>query len=203
MPDQTVTVLAGDLVASTDLTTDDLDLALDALRAAATLIETWHATPVHFTRNRGDGWQICLPGTAPGIREALALRAGLRQQGKAYETRIAIATGPAALPENGDLNRASGPAFVGAGHLLDRLSDNALDHAGGGALSATLILAGQISQGWTPAQARAILPMLAPAPPIQSDVAARNGITRQAIQQALSGAAYPALAAALSRLEQP
>jgi hypothetical protein len=203
MPETLVTVLAGDLVASTDLTEEGLALALDALRAAATRIEDWHHQPVHFTRNRGDGWQICLPGDDPGIREALALRAALRQHGKAYETRIAIATGPATLPEDGDLNRASGPAFTHAGHLLDLMEGPHFLHWSGGALNSIARLADYISHGWTPAQARAILPMLTPSSaPLQSDVASSLKITRQAVGQALAAAGYDALYAALTDLER-
>lgn len=198
---RTFTILSGDLLRSTELDDAMLHSAFDGLRKATALIEGWHGAPVHFTRNRGDGWQICLPGTAPGLREALALRAGLKCQDRHLDTRIAVASGTAELPGDGDLNRATGPAFTQAGRLLDTLKGADMDHAAGGALSAAYLLAAEISQGWTQAQARAVLPMLAPDPPIHAEIAARHDITRQAVRQALSAAGYPALAKALARIE--
>ncbi len=196
------TILSGDLAASTGLERAVLEQAFEGLQQAAEDIGGWHGQSVHFTRNRGDGWQICLPGARPGLREALTLRAGLRARGKGLGTRIALATGPVDLPGSGDLNQASGPGFTRAGRLLDSLSREEMDHASGGALSATLILAAEISRGWTQAQARAILPMLAPDPPTQAEVAARHGITRPAIYRALTGGGFPALSRAIAALEK-
>ena len=200
MPD-THTILAGDLVASSDLD-DSLPLAVVALEETAVFIERWIGAPVHFTRNRGDGWQISLPPDRPGLREALAFRAGLRRADRRFDTRIAIATGQAEIA-GPDLNAATGAAFTEAGHMLDSLTGAEIDHAGGGALSAVAILASELSRGWTQAQARAVLPMLAPEPPTHAEIAQAYGVTRQAINQALAGAGYPALSRALARIEAP
>ena len=59
----------------------------------------------------------------------------------------------------------------------------------------------QSCRGWTPAQARAVLPMLAPDRPTQEQVAEDSGITRQAVRQALVAAGFPALSTALDLLE--
>ncbi|QPM89345.1 MarR family transcriptional regulator [Pseudooceanicola algae] len=196
------TILSGDLVASTDLPPTDIACAFAVLAQTAGEIASWHRAPVHFTRNRGDAWQICLPsGDAPGLREALALRASLRATDKRFETRIALATGAVSLPPDGNLNQASGAGFTAAGRLLDQLKGAGFDHASGDALAAATLLAGEISHHWTPAQARAVLPMLAPDPPTHAEVAAQHGITRQAISLALSGAGFAALSAALERIE--
>lgn len=196
------TIISGDLVSSTRLKAAGLDEAMAALQSTAAEIEGWYGVPVLFTRNRGDGWQICLPPTSVGLREALAMRAGLKRANRAYDTRLAIATDLARLPEDGNLNEASGPAFTRAGRLLDTLTGAEFDHVDSGALSAAVILAGDLSRGWTQAQARAVLPMLAPEPPTHADIAARYDITRQAIHQALTGASYPALIKAIARTEE-
>lgn len=197
-----VTILSGDLVGSTDLDGPALERAFDGLARAAGDIAGWRGAPVRFTRNRGDGWQICLDPPGPGLREALVMRAGLRRLGRDLETRIAIASGPADLPGSGDLNAASGPAFTASGRLLERLEGPLMGHAAGGALAAATVLADEISAGWTEAQARAVLPMLAPDPPTQAEAAETLGITRQAVRQALVAAGHPALSRALAALEE-
>ena len=64
-------VLTGDLVASSALSPDRLAMALDALSEAAALLEYWYDAPLHFTRHRGDGWQVCLPVDLSALRAAL------------------------------------------------------------------------------------------------------------------------------------
>ena len=198
---QTLTVLSGDVVGSTQLSGTDQRRVFEALRDGAGRIADWLGNPVQFTRNRGDGWQICLPGARPGLRAALGMRAALRAEGKTFETRIAIASGPGEIPPNGDLNIATGPVFVAAGRALDALDGPYMVHAGGGALGATVRLADHISAGWTPAQARAVLPMLAPAPPTHAAAARDLGISRQAVDQALNAAGFAALLDALALLD--
>lgn len=202
------TILTGDIVDSSDLPAPALTAAFEALGAAAERISGWQGAPTRFTRNRGDGWQVCLSPARPGLREALTMRAALRSLDKTLDTRIAIARGAATLPRDGDLNAATGPAFLQAGHLLDRLEDGTRDsplmaHADGQATGAAVVLADALSRGWTPAQARAVLPMLAPDAPTHDEVARQLGITRQGVRQALVAAGFPALSRALDLLEQP
>lgn len=200
-----IAVLTGDLIDSTDLPAPKLETAFAALRDAAGRIARWqpHGSSTRFTRTRGDGWQICLAQPHLALRAALCMRAALRSHGKMLETRISIATGHGALPENGDLNSAHGPAFTASGRGLDTLSGHAaMEHADGGALAAAVRLADHISQGWTPAQARAVHLMLWPRDRIRATAAAELEITRQAVNQALWGAGFPALADALDRIEE-
>lgn len=76
-----------------------------------------------------------------------------------------------------------------------------MGHASGGALNALILLADHISQGWTPAQARAIFTMLPPGAGPRRAVAERLGISRQAVDQALHAAGFPAIDAALTQIE--
>lgn len=190
-------VLTGDIIASSDLAPAALDAALEALGAAALSING-----AAFARRGGDSWQLAAPHPACALRYALVLRAALRSLGKEHATRIAIATGAGSIPASNDLNAAHGPAFTDSGRLLAALPAHAtMAHAAGGALDASTRLADHISAAWTPAQARAMRLMLLPSPGPRAEAAAQLGITRQAVDQALWSAGYPALDAALHLIE--
>ncbi|MDF1621316.1 MarR family transcriptional regulator [Pseudothioclava nitratireducens] len=200
--EQHYTVLTGDLVSSRALSAEALEQAMNALAQTAEGIALW-AGPTRYSRHRGDGWQLAFAGGHFVLRAALVMRAGLRAEGRAFSTRIGMAQGPGTIPADGDLNRADGAAFVAAGDALDALGpgEGGLGHAGGGTLQALARLADQISAGWTPAQAQAAAPLLAPDPPTHAEVASRLGKSRQAVDQAAQGAGLSALRAALSLAE--
>jgi hypothetical protein len=197
-------VLTGDLVASSDLTSTDVDAALTSIETAANAMSGWRTPDLisQFARRGGDAWQVALSDPALALRAALFIQACLRRDTDRTTTRIAIATGPGALPASGDLNAAHGPAFVASGRLLDTLSrQTLLAHASGGAQHAATRLADHIASGWTQAQARAMAAALAPNAPNRADIAKSFGISRQAVNQALWSAGYPAIADALTALE--
>lgn len=194
-------VLAGDFIGSADWPEGAVARAHALLAAEAARIATWAGGPTRYTRNRGDGWQIVIARPAFDLRAALVLRAVLRAEGKAFSTRIALARGVGEVAGD-DLNRARGPVFIAAGRGLDTMhGEITLDHMSAGALGAAALLADRISAGWTPAQARAIAPMLAPDPPTHAEVAASIGISRSAVSQALAAAHHDAFARALARIE--
>ncbi|MFW2541903.1 MarR family transcriptional regulator [Primorskyibacter sp. 2E107] len=198
------TVLTGDIVASTALDASELDATLDAVRGASVLVSQWGAPdPVTgFARRGGDGWQIAFTDFARSLRAALLVQAYIRRLGKGRATRIAIATGEGTLPASGDPNAAHGTAFVTSGRLLETMPpERLMDHADGGARAATVLLADRIAQGWTPAQARAMAEILPPGSGPHSAVASLLGITRQAVDQALTAAGWPAMDAALTAWE--
>lgn len=199
-----VAVIAGDIVQSGRLSAAELDAAFAALGQAAAEISGWGGgEPTRFSRNRGDGWQVYLGDPTLALRAALFLRAALRAAGKGLATRMAVGTGAQDVPPPDDLNAASGAAFLAAGHALDAMKAPAeLVIAGGApALAAVFRLADHISQSWTQKQAEALMPMLTPGPTTQQDVAARRGITRQAVGQALAGSGFAALDDALRLIE--
>ncbi len=74
-------------------------------------------------------------------------------------------------------------------------------HAKGGAHHAATRLADHIASGWTQAQARAVAALISPNAPPRAEVAAFFGITRQAVNQALWSAGYPALLDAVAAIE--
>jgi len=197
-----IAVLTGDLIGSTTLARGDVERAFSALTEAAKAIGGWQGSPTRFSRSRGDGWQLYLARAELALRAALVLRAALAAAGKPAETRIAIASGPGGAEPPEDLNAATGPAFVASGRALDALSGGAtMAHASGGALGAAVRLVDHLSRGWTEAQGRALLHMLPPDPPTRAEVGERLGVSRQAVDQALAAAGFPAIEAALGLIE--
>ncbi|MBI6628907.1 MarR family transcriptional regulator [Pontibaca salina] len=196
-------VLTGDLIDSTSLDLTQLNDALQALENASRDIAGWGGGIVTgFARRGGDGWQCAIAVPALSLRAALFLRAALRELGKSRSTRIAIAEGLGTLPADRNPNSGHGPAFIASGRLLATLPAHvAMAHAAKGDLAAAVRLADHISSGWTPAQARAVRLMLWPRDRIRADAAKHLGITRQAVNQALWGAGFPAIDDALRMIE--
>jgi hypothetical protein len=197
-----IAVLTGDLIGSSDYATGEIDRAFAALSSAAEAAAAWHHASLRFTRNRGDGWQVCLAQTPLALRTALFLRARLAALG-GPGTRIAIAEGDGRPADNGNLNRATGPAFTLSGRTLDALSGHeAMRHASGGPMGAATRLADHISQGWTQVQAETIAIFLPPNAPTRAEASRRLEKSRQAVDQALAAAGYPAISDALRMIEE-
>lgn len=198
-------VLTGDIIDSTDLTAEALDLAMETLQAASQEISRWVlGMTCDFARRGGDGWQMALDRPRLAFRATLFCQAVLRRLGPEYATRIAVADGEGQLPPEGGPNAAHGPAFTQSGRALGKMNRFArLTHAAGGAEAAVYHLADAISEGWTQAQARALCEMLPPAGATQADAARALSITRTAVQQALAAAQYRSLNLALQAIETP
>ncbi|WP_432449731.1 MarR family transcriptional regulator [Aliiroseovarius marinus] len=202
-----IAVLTGDIIGSTQLSPEDLERAFEALSISAEVQADWHGESLHFTRQRGDGWQVRLARPELALRTTLAFRAALRSEGKQFSTFMAVAEGDATpITPGADLNTAAETVFVESGRLLDWLKDQEkpiqIAHDQGGATGAALILADHISQGWTPAQAAAIRPLLIPDRKLYyTDVADFLGKSRQAVTKALDGAGFHSIWMALIAFE--
>ena len=198
-------VLLGDLINSRQFAAQQTDASLDSLRTAAAVLAPITGQ-AHFTRFRGDGWQLVTYRPEMSLRLAIALLATLAATG-GPGTRLVIGLGEIDTLAGGDLGAASGSAFLRSGQALDELSrKRRLAALGAPAaitpwLEATLHLIEFISDRWSPPQAEAVALAVAPGWETQGDLANSLGITRQAIQARLSGAGYPALASALSAFE--
>jgi hypothetical protein len=198
-------VLLGDLIHSRRAVASEIDTALDRLRAAAADLAPITG-PAHFTRFRGDGWQLVTTRPEMALRIAMALLATLAAR-PGLRTRLVLGLGEIDTLAGGDLGAASGSAFLRSGQALDEMSSKR--HLGGlGAsasmapwLDATLHLVEFISDRWSPPQAEIIAMAVAPGWETQGDLAERLGISRQAVHSRLSGAGYPALASALAAFE--
>ena len=196
-------VLTGDIVASSELDVDALEATLNAVAEAAADIGGWPGVSQWgFARRGGDAWQLAFDAPALGLRAALFINAAIRRLDKARMTRIAMAVGAGQMPGD-DPNAAHGAGFTASGRLLEALpAGTYLDDAAGGAAAAAARLADHIAQGWTPAQARALAEQLPPRAGPRAEAAARLGISRQAVDQALWAAGFPAIEAALEALEE-
>jgi len=201
MTQRQIIVITGDIAGSTDLAPGTLTAGVTGLAGAAALLAGWLDHDIPFSRHRGDGWQVALPHVISPLRAALVMRAALRRVDRGLSSRMALATGAGVIPPDGNLNAANGSVFTTSGQLLDRLEGTMIAMAGDGATGAATRLAHAVSQGWTQAQARVALPMLAPDRPTQDAVAETLGITRQAVQQAFTAAHMPDILAALDMLE--
>lgn len=200
------TVLTGDIVDSSHLSAQELDAVLEVIHAAASDISAWPSGTTNpstgFARRGGDSWQLAIAAPSLSLRAALYVTACLRRQDKTWQSRIAVAEGSGSLPANGDTNFAHGEVFTDSGRLLDALPGHALmSHASPGPTRAAFLLADHIAQGWTQAQARALVLMLPPGAGPRSAAAEALGISRQAVDQSLHAAGFPALDAAMAELE--
>ena len=176
-------VFTGDIVKSSDMTSDELSLIFKNLDAAAADIGAWQGMAAPLTRFRGDGWQMAV---TPGLcfRAAIAVRAAVQRAGKGFETRIGIGLGTGDITGD-DLSGAEGTAFVRSGHALDGMKRGVLLSAPDAPLPlrTALPLADHIIKGWTRRQAEVAYLMLPPAGPTQMEVAATLGLTQQTVQQ--------------------
>ncbi|PVA11609.1 hypothetical protein DC366_01180 [Pelagivirga sediminicola] len=212
-------VLSGDIVDSSAMTAEALDAVIQDLQDISQECTLWGNTGgseilTGFARRGGDGWQIAVNRPALALRLALYIKARLRRMSPDYSTRLAAATGAGELPTSAspetpgnapfaDLNSAHGAAFMSSGRLLETLSgDTLMAHAGGGALHGAFRLADHVSQGWTQSQARSLCHMLPPGAGPRRVAAERIGISRQAVDQALGSAGYPAIMDAIEAIEE-
>lgn len=200
------TVFTGDLVNSSEMSKSDLDDIMAGIHDLAIDVSDWPSstdgkTIAGFARRGGDAWQVACSGEINALRVALCIQAKVRACQDSGQTRIAVAKGDGVFADN--LNSAYGPAFTESGQLLDSMEDRRLmTHAEGGALDAAFCLADHVAQDWTQAQARALYLKLQSGKIANRVIADRIGISRQAVDQALAAAGYPAINDALSVLDR-
>ena len=197
-----IAVLTGDLVRSTELDPHALVITFEALERAAAEISQWQGASTRLTRYRGDGWQMIVTRPNLALRAALKMIAAVRSLGEGHATRIAVGLGEGELGQGGSLASAGGAAFVASGRALDAIDPKVhLTIAATGAEGAMYRLADHVAKGWTPAQSRAVEPLLAPDRPTHAAVAHQLGISRQAVEKALNGAGFGAIEASLELVE--
>ena len=201
---QSIAVLTGDLINSTALGPAGVDRAMDALRDAAQTVEGWGICgPLHFTRHRGDGWQIVVDDPRYALRVAVMLRATLRAVGA--DTYIGIAEGPVDHPAGPNLNTENGQVFAMSGRALElaKTSDYAITHARKAAQGIAILL-NRICTEWTTVQAATIAAAIRPPTNDLSltDIAERLGKSRQSVTKSLQSAWYWEITGALFLLEK-
>lgn len=206
-------VLTGDLVSSTKAGPHAVDRSMDLLAQAAGDIARWPISEAdrigntHFTRFRGDGWQILVSAGAFGLRAALLSYATLASQVGLPKTRVAVGLGAADRIEGADLSDATGAAFELSGRALTRMGrGERLSLAGNGMTplkSAFIALLNDRITDWTTEQAQAMVLALPPDAPTQNAMAERLGITPQALSYRLAGARWPTIRRILHEWEKP
>lgn len=141
-------VLTGDMVESSKLSSSEVTSAMKALGDGAKAIEVWSTGPTYFTQCRGDGWQMYVANADYALRASLVMKAHLRAHQKGLATRISIANGREGRPMSSNLNAENSGAFVRSGQLLDAMARGVtLDHARGGAMAAVFAIAGCAFKG--------------------------------------------------------
>jgi hypothetical protein len=194
-----IAVLTGDIVKSTTLSRDARDALFAGLRAGAAAVEAVQEEPALFERFSGDSWQML---TKPrfALRASLLMRAFIRQENKAFETRISVGLGAVEPLSPEGLGASDGPAFQASGRGLQGLK-GAQHFAINTPDLTVFILSDEISTRWTQAQARVLAYALMLPRPTQQSVAGKVGISQQSVRNHLSAAGEPALQAALADIE--
>jgi hypothetical protein len=113
-------VLTGDLIRSTDLSSDALAEAPVVLEEVFRWMRESASEPMRFSITAGDGWQMLLPDPRRALRMALAFRAALWDRAH-LATRLAIAVDTVDVVRD-DLNASNGAAFQRSGRALAALS---------------------------------------------------------------------------------
>ncbi len=205
---QIVTVLTGDLVNSTALGAEKVEMAFNRLQEVAKDLEAWHGGSLLFTRHRGDGWQVVLREPKYALRSVLLLQASVKSLGPEFDTYIGAATGRTSKLSKTDLNRYMDPAFAFSGSALDQAKSSTIGQRifqfGDTKENAMTILADFISSNWTQKQSEAVVEILRePSTPNYSKIANKLGKSRQAFTKSLEGAGFSHINAALQTLEFP
>lgn len=201
-----IAVLTGDLIGSTEAPPAVLEATMAQLAEGAEEVAGWtRPEGTHFTRYRGDGWQMAVAEPALALRAALLLLARLRAGRGLLDSRIAIGIGPAESLGTADLSDARGGAFEASGRGLDGMGrQRQLAVAGQGvtALHEVIVdLLEEHARHWTREQAEAAALWLDPGNPTLADVAPRLGISPQAVNYRLTGGSVQAIRRALAGWE--
>lgn len=198
-------VLTGDLIGATETSPAAVEAAMDLLSRTARRI----GPGTRFARYRGTGWQVCIDNPGNGLWAMLLFAAELRAAG-GLESRIALGLGAVIGGTEASLSSAGGGAVIASGRALDGLqppqrlvlalvkeSDSTTELVD--RLHARLVaMIDERVAGWSREQAEAMAHDLAPeAHNSQADIAAKLGISRQAVAARLHAAGRAQLKAAL------
>lgn len=189
---QTIAVLTGDLINSTALGPAGIDRAMKALEKAAKKIQTWGVSPLHFTRHRGDGWQVMLDDPRWALRAAIYFRATLQAiESAAY---IGIAEGDVSHTIGENLNFENAEVFALSGRALDntKFTIYRINYSRDDVFDALMILVNRICDSWTTTQAATVAAAFDSQDifhdPTATEIAKQLGKSRQAVSKALHSA---------------
>jgi hypothetical protein len=200
-----VAVLTGDLVGSTRANAASVDSAFVCLKQTAEDIAGWTGEPTHFTRYRGDGWQMVIKRPEMALRAALFIHVSNNMDDRAMPSRISIGLGQAEHLGTQDLSDARGSAFVHSGQGLDNMARaQRLCVAGEGITPlhiAIVELIDERSRKWSREQSEAMQQALEPTNYSLEFMAIPLNITPQAVAYRLQAAGANAIRSALEKWE--
>lgn len=206
-------VLTGDLVASTEASQRAINKSMELLASVSRDIATWQISEnsvvgdTHFTRFRGDGWQILVSAGAFGLRAALLAYATLAARAAFPDTRIAVGLSTVDDVPGADLSDAHGAAFEVSGRAILRMERGERLKVAGNRITplrtAFIALLNDRITDWTVEQAQAMVLALPPDAPTQTTMAESLGISPQALSYRLSGARWPTIRRILHEWEKP
>ena len=196
---ENIAVLTGDIVKSTRLTRDEREALFTGLKAGAAAVEALQKETARFERFSGDSWQM-LATPRFALRACLMMRAYIRQESKAFETRISVGLGAVEPLSPEGLGASDGPAFQASGRGLQALKGTQFFTVNTTDLP-IYILADEISKGWTQAQARVLCKSLTRPHPTQDSLASYLGVSRMTVRGHQIAAGEPALLEVLEMLE--
>ncbi|WP_417255611.1 hypothetical protein [Celeribacter halophilus] len=203
-----IAVLTGDLVNSTGLGPENVERAFDALEACAKMQADWmEGQSLHFTRHRGDGWQVALADPKYALRSALCFRAALRALGEEFDSYIGIAEGEIEGEIGPDLNEETDEVFAKSGLMLESTKRSAHEKIGylhSGTVVAATILLDYLSSQWSPTQAATVLLFMGKERTkaiTQSAAGKILGKSRQSVAKSLEASHFRIISDALINIE--
>lgn len=202
-----IAVLTGDLVNSTGLGPEKVERAFRALEDCAEMQADWMGgQSLHFTRHRGDGWQVALMEPKYALRSAVCFRAALRALGEEFDSYIGIAEGDVEGEVGPDLNEETTLPFLWSGTTLEALRMNSIgekiEYFSAGCLNAAALLLDKIASDWTSTQAHTMLTALPPnQPATYTEIAKKLKKSRQSVTKTLQSAGSHYVLLALSNID--
>lgn len=119
-----IAVLTGDIVRSTDLSDSMYEDLLYTLHNQLTLICNYHPSN-RFEVTRGDSFQVILHNPENSAKYALLIRTGLKSRNNSFDCRISIGIGHNSAIRH-SIGNSTGDAFTLSGRALDTMSSETL-----------------------------------------------------------------------------
>lgn len=213
-------VVAGDIIASSELATDvRRELSDKMIEAYDEVRDAFGAeTPYPLAISAGDEWRMYIEHPACAL--AVSMGFWTRLKARNLASRMVLAVGEIDFVENQDLHRADGPALRSAGRSLDAISETAAkfglfvpveqDPVARLWTETTGELTDILLGDLTVSQARAVAEMIcgtygSGGAPTRQEIADRwqpRPVTAQTISEHLQRARWPAIDRTLKRFEQ-
>jgi len=205
-------VLTGDIVKSTILSPNELDIVRRNVLDAAIEVKNWQRGLLKGKAEffRGDSWQLLLMNPEMALRVSVFVRASLLAKGMA-DSRISIGLGTIEKISPHRISLSTGEAFVASGHGLDQMANYTRltieVPKSMGAVSDWLPVVGNLCDSlisqWTERQAETVCMAVRPHEPTQEEIAEALDppVSRQNVTKALDSAHWVSIRSAIRQFE--